>query len=340
MDTPIFLYTQEDCIGGEQQFASYYYKVVSAFMGAETAGARVVSPVLPFAPRNNRVLETDPTQSIAAHIQTRYAVDSRIFLDLKDSFVCDLDEFIAESKGRIHSEFFDDGAVVHFNPVHRVFQDSNSEQTIPFTVDKSSPFKVLPMPDRWDYGKKIGPIFNATIKYPFHREAPNYIPSEEYLKFYGECKNFLGVHWKRGDNLCAEHGATADDQSIRTDPDRVGDSINYLLSVNKKAHAADPTVPICNGVFVATDTTVKKDRDRVVAIIRKEHKTIPIFMTPDLSTVEPEKRWAWDGTDLWLGSQASALFLSPYVLEDCSCFGRLMVANARRRVAKLSVTFM
>jgi len=340
MNTPIFLYTQEDCIGSGEQFASYYYKVVNAFHNAELAGARVVSPFLPFAPRNNRVLETDPTQPVANHIQARYGVDCRIFLDLKDSFVCDLDEFIAESKGRIHSDFFDDGEVVHFNPVHRVFQDTGSEQTITFTVDKSSPFKVLPMAERWDYGKKIGPIFNATMKYPFHTEVPNYLPSEEYMKFYDECKNFLGVHWKRGDNLAAEHGATADDQSIRTDPDRVGDSINYLLSVNKKAHAEDPTVPLCNGIFIATDTTVKKDRDRVVALIRKEHKKIPIFMTPDLSAVEPEKRWAWDGADLWLGSQATALFLSPYVLEDCSCFGRLMVANARRRVAKLSVTFM
>ena len=340
MESPIFLYTQENCIDGKQQFASYYYNVVGAFLDAEAAGARVVSPMLPFAPRNNRILETDPTQPVANHIQIRYGVDSRIFLDLSDAFVCDLDEFVAESKGRINSEFFDDGAEVYFNPVHRVFQDAGSEQTLTFTVDKSSPFKVQPMPERWDYGKKIDPIFRASIKYPFHRGIPNYLPSEEYMKFYDECKSFLGVHWKRGDNLCAEHGETADDHSIRTDPERVGDSINYLLSVNKKAHGEDPSVPLCNGIFIATDTTVKKDRDRVIQIIRKEHKKIPIFMTPDLTAVEPEKRWAWDGADLWLASQANALFLSPYVLEDCSCFGRLIAANARRRVAKLSVTFM
>jgi hypothetical protein len=340
MDSPIILYTQEDCVGTGEQFASYYYKVVGAFHDAEVGGARVVAPVFPFAPRNNRALEADPTQSVAAHIQARYKVDVRIFLDLSASFVCDFDEFLAESKGRVNSEFFDEGTQVYFNPVHRVFQDAESAETIPLTIDKSSKYVVKPMNERWDYGKKIGHIFNATVKYPFKMEVPNYLPSEEYIKFYRQSKNFLAVHWKRGDNLAADHGATADDHSLRTDADRVGDSINYLLSVNRKAHDEDPTVPLCTGVFIATDTTVKKDRDRVITIIRKENKGITVFITPDLSAVEPEKRWAWDGADLWLGSQASALFLSPYVLEDCSCFGRLMVANARRRIAKLSVTFM
>ncbi len=87
MDSPIILYTQEDCVGTGEQFASYYYKVVGAFHDAEVGGARVVAPVFPFAPRDNRALEADPTQSVAAHIQARYKVDVRIFLDLSASFV-------------------------------------------------------------------------------------------------------------------------------------------------------------------------------------------------------------------------------------------------------------
>jgi hypothetical protein len=340
MDSPIILYTQEDCVNGLEQFASYYYKIVGAFLDAETAGARVVSPLLPFSPRNNAAIERDPSQHAADNILARYYVDSRIFLDLSAGFVCDLDEFLAESHGRIHSEYFDDGAQVWFNPVHRVFQDSAGPETITLTVDKSSRFQVKPMCERWDYGKKIPEIFRAAFKYPFSMVQPSYLPSDEYSKFHAQSKNYLTVHWKRGDNLCAEHGTTADDHSIRTDPDRVGESINYLLSVNRTAHQKDASVPLCDGIFIATDSTVKKDRDRVIALIRKEHKVLPIFMTPDLSAIEPEKRWAWDGADLWLGSHGTAFFLSPYVLEDCSCFGRIMVSNARRRVAKMSVTFM
>lgn len=330
------LYTQEDCSKSGEQFASYYYKIVAGFLEAEEAGAITVAPLFPFAPRNNEILEIDPTQEIEHHIQARYGIDCRTFLDLSGGVACDIDEFIRVSSGRISYSGLEDGSQVWLDTVKRIVYREMSTDYVQFTVDSTSDCVVKPMPGRWDVGKPIMKVFSATNKYKFNMDTPTYLPNIGYTKFAEESKNFLSVHWKRGENLCAVFGQTADDHSIRTDPDRVGESINYLISVNRKANPSNP----CDGIFIATDSTSVKDRQRVFDVIRKEWKKIPIYMTPLMNKIEPTERWKYDGADLWLASKGSAFFLSPYSAEDCSIFGRLMMSNARRFNAKMSVTFL
>jgi hypothetical protein len=330
-----YLFLQDDCADGLHQFASYYYRIVAGFLEAEPTNSLTVAPLFPFAPRNNLILETDTNQEITRHIQARYFIDCRKFLDLSNGMVCDFDEFVTASAGRIMYDGAEIGSTIHIDPTtHSIVEDGS--RGVPFIVDVSSTCIVKQMPPPWGTDRPVQLALNATNKYRFRLTPPEFAPHTAYNEFFNLCKNYLGVHWKRGENLNDAHGDTAADHAVRTDPERVGDSINYLLSVNRKANPSNP----CDGVFIATDSATIEDRKKVVKIIRKENKTIPILMTPLLNEVDPLERWKYDFCDLWLGSNASALFLSPYVLQDCSIFGRLMASNARRKVNKLSVTFM
>jgi hypothetical protein len=218
-------------------------------------------------------------------------------------------------------------------------------------VDAISPCAITAMPPAWGVGKPIMTVLSATNKYKFNLSSRPAWPHPGYEEFLDGSKKYLVVHWKRGSNLASENGQTADvrqtpnltqsfrlsdDHSIRTDPDRVGESINYLISVNRKANPQSPA----DGIFIATDSTSAQDRAKVVSIIRKEWTKIPVFMTPLLTSINPADRWRYDWADLWVGSHGSAWFLGPYCAEDCSTFGRLMISNGRRFNDKLAVTFM
>lgn len=332
------LYTQDDCQTSLSQFSSYYYRIVAGLLDAEKAGAVAVAPLMPFSPRNNAAIETDPTTPIASTIQTRYSVDCRTFLDLSATIVCDIDDFVKEADGKFRHTSATDGTVFWLDKEKRTISTIECVGGVRLTVDSSSSCAVMEMPSAWGVGKPIMTVFGATNKYKFRldqRSRPDW-PSPGYEEFLDVSKKYLVVHWKRGDNLSAEHGQTADDHAIRTDPERVGESINYLISVNRKANPSGPA----DGIFIATDSTSSKDREKVVSMIRKESPRIPILMTPNLKAVDPVQRWRYDWADLWIGSHGSAWFLGPYCAEDCSTYGRLMISNGRRFNDKLAVTFM
>lgn len=336
------LYTQDDCEFSLAQFASYYYRLVAGFLDAEQDGALTVSPFFPWAPRDNAALEADKSKSVWSAVQGHYRVDCRQLLDLSAGVVCDLEEFLAEAKsaGGVRVENAQ-SATVWLDTNKRTLYNSAGSVTdesslIELAVNPASPCEISAMPARWDTGKPIMKIFAATNKYKFRMGPHTDWPHPDYEEFLEGSKRYLVVHWKRGENLCEQFGQTADDHAVRTDPERVGESINYLISVNRKANPKAP----CDGIFIATDSTVEADRAKVIQMIRKEWSRIPIFMTPNLSAVKPEHRWRWDWADLWAGSHGAAWFLSPYCMEDSSVFGRLMISNGRRFNKEMSVTFM
>ena len=345
------LYTQDDCETELAQFSSYYYRIVAGLLDAEKVSAITVAPLMPFVPRDSRAIESDLTIPIRDTIQARYNVDCRTFLDLSSSIVCDIDVFIALADGKIHHPTAENGSVFWLDKKNRKISTIECVDGIRLVVDSESPCFIVSMPGAWGVGKPIMTVFGATNKYKFRMESFTDWPHPGYEEFMDLSKKYLVVHWKRGDNLSAFHGQTSDvqqtlnltqsnrlsdDHSIRTDPERVGESINYLISVNRKANPQSPA----DGIFIATDSGTAKDRAKIVEIIRKEWKKIPVFMTPDLTKVEPTQRWRYDWADLWMGSRGSAWFISPYCAEDCSTFGRLMISNGRRFNDKLSVTFM
>jgi hypothetical protein len=333
------LYTQEDCEFSLAQFASYYYRIVAGFLDAEQDGALTVAPYFPWAPRDNAALEADKSKSVWSAVQGHYRVDCRQLLDLSAGVVCDLDEFVAAAKdagGVCCAGAVSANATVWLDPIKRALYSEGGDGLIEFPVKADSPCEISAMPARWDTGKTIMKIFAATNKYKFRMGPFTDWPHPDYEEFLEGSKRYLVVHWKRGENLCEQFGQTADDHAVRTDPERVGESINYLISVNRKANPKAP----CDGIFIATDSTVEADRAKVIQLIRKEWSRIPIFMTPNLRAVKPEQRWRWDWADLWVGSHGAAWFLSPYCAEDSSVFGRLMISNGRRFNKEMSVTFM
>jgi hypothetical protein len=330
------LYTQDDCQTGLSQFSSYYYRVVSGLLDAEKVGATTVAPLMPFVPCNDAAIEADPTTPAQSTILTRYSVDCRTFLDLSATVVCDLDVFLENAAGKFHHSWAPDGTVFWLDKEKRTINTIESDGAVRMVVDSTAPCAITAMPPAWGVGKPIMTVLSATNKYKFRLGSPPAWPHPGYEEFLDGSKKYLVVHWKRGSNLSAEHGQTADDHSIRTDPDRVGESINYLISVNRKANPQSPA----DGIFIATDSTSAQDRAKVVSIIRKEWTKIPVFMTPILTSINPADRWRYDWADLWVGSRGSAWFLGPYCAEDCSTFGRLMISNGRRFNDKLAVTFM
>ena len=278
-----------------EQIGCYYFNILSAYIKAKALGAAIVPPLLPLAPRDNKMVELNSDMPWSRSILDFGSINSSEVLDYSRINTLSLEEFYSKSSGLVNMK-----------------SDSLTIEGHLFTKDDSSKYMITDLPKRWDTQANDPALFynglysELPLRPDIIREPSWFTPLKS--------SSFLGVHWRRGDRGNVALGLIGRRLWISTEPETVAAHINNYIEEN----------PQIEWVYVSTNSGSDEDREVLISLVKVEVH----FM--DEVEDKPLNLWKSDLTDLFLCSKASHLLLSPGGLHSSSAFGRLICAEYLR----------
>jgi hypothetical protein len=280
-----------------EQMGCYYFNILSACIKAKELGAAIVPPLLPLAPRDNKLVELNSDQPWSASILDFGSVDSRDVIDFSTMKILTLLEFHTRSSGRVNMK-----------------HDKTSIEGLDFINDSSSKYIIADLPGRWDTQGNDSHIFYSNL----YKSLPlrsDFINEPDWFSSI-KVKPFLGVHWRRGDRGNITLGEIGKRLWNSTEPDKVAACINRYIEKN----------PAIDWIYVSTNSGSDEDRRLLKNLVK-----LDLYYLDIPPGEHPLNLWEWDLTDLLMCSKASHLLLSPGGFQNSSAFGRLIYAEYLKR---------
>jgi hypothetical protein len=291
-----------------EQLGCYYFNILSAVLVARKAGAPLVPPLMPLAPRDNTKVEANPQLPWDSSILEIGSVPSEEVLDYSQVATMSLEQFVAESGGRVKMAF-----------------ETFHTRGFTFMQDFESEYWIVAMPGRWDTLDNDPHLFFNQLYSSLPLKKHPLLLSPPWFEMERK-KPYLGVHWRRGDRGNYSLGPIGLAQWRATEPSDVAEYINEYLQKN----------PELEWVYVSTNSGSEKDRLLLQQLVKKP---LRYFERP--AAIPALKMYEWDLCDLLQCAQAKHLLLSPGGFERSSAFSRLILAECyQNNPTEALVSFM
>jgi hypothetical protein len=277
-----------------EQLGCYYFNILSAVLQAKDYRCRIVPPLLPLCPRDNAKVEANPHLPWDSAILEIGSVPSEEVLDYSQVATLSLEQFFAESGGRVRMPF-----------------EAFETRGYRFTQDYESEYWVIAMPGRWDTQRNDPHKFFNELYPLLPLKKDPLLLSPEWFDIEKK-KAFLGVHWRRGDRGNYSLGPIGLALWRASEPAEVAEFINEYLKKN----------PELEWVYVSTNSGSEKDRALLQQLVKKP---LRYFERPN--NIPALKLYEWDLCDLLQCAQAKHLLLSPGGFVRSSAFSRLILAE-------------
>ena len=278
-----------------EQMGCYYFNILSAYIKAKALGAAIVPPLLPLAPRDNKLVELNSDKPWSGSILDFGSINSAEVLDYSKIKTLSLEEFYSKSNGLV-----------------KMKEDIMNISGFIFMKLDTSSYIITELPKRWDTQYNNPSLFYNGL----YRELPFRSDNIDEPAWFTNLKfsPFLGVHWRRGDRGNVTLGLIGQRLWKSTEPETVAAHINNYIEEN----------PQIEWVYVSTNSGSDEDRDLLTSLVKLE-----LYFMDEVED-HPLNLWKSDLTDLFLCSKASHLLLSPGGLHNSSAFGRLLCAEYLR----------